>query len=469
MRNQLIRAAPRHRSSSATALRKRAWAEFVAGDDTLARRELPTEILRSWYRCRDLYRLDPVDRVRAAAAPSPKGGGRCWDDAYTQLGGSASALAHEVSGCLTAVTDADGNVLALWAGDGMGRQTTEPGLEAGARWSESTGGTSGTGTAPLAHHAIVVRGPEHWRRDLHAWTCLGAPVCDPITGEPVATLAVASLSEATVMGVAKRLTSEVAATQERLEQRTARDARVVQEHFAGQLGRRSTKLLGVDWAGTIIAASLDVRTLLRTSEPDFALEVCGSSRRTCTLLRDVVANALPYALADPNWRGTAVLGPPVSARAELYNLAPVFNANRLVGWTLAGLGEPADPGTIASDAQAPGPPAVGDRIAALVDNCVLLLDASEVRYAEANRHAVWLVTDCGRVRAATKGMDNLERELSALGFLRVHRGFLVNPLRVRRVVHKGNGVICLDTDVDRPECIPVSRRRTHDVERALGL
>ena len=300
----------------------------------------------------------------------------------------------------------------------------------------------------MAHHAIVVRGPEHWRRDLHAWTCLGAPVCDPVTAEPVATLAVASLSEATVMGVAKRLASEVAATQERLDQRTARDARVVEEHFAAQHGRRSTKLLGVDWAGNIIAVSLDVRTLLRTSEPQFALEVCGGSGRTCTLLRDVAANALPYALADPNWRGTAVLGPPVSARAELYNLTSVFNANRLVGWILAGLGEPADPARSRPTLHAPGPPAVADRIAALVDNSVLLLDAQEVRYAEANRHAIWLVTDCGRVKAATKGMDNLERELSALGFIRVHRGFLVNPVRVRRVVHKGNGLICLDTDVE---------------------
>jgi len=79
------------------------------------------------------------------------------------------------------------------------------------------------------------------------------------------------------------------------------------------------------------------------------------------------------------------------------------------------------------------------------------------------------VTDCGRVKAVTKGMDNVERELSGHGFIRVHRGFLVNPARVRRVVHKGDGLISLDTDVDRPECIPVSRRRTHEVRQALGL
>jgi sigma-54 dependent transcriptional regulator, acetoin dehydrogenase operon transcriptional activator AcoR len=469
MTNQTAHGASPRRTRAAAALRKRAWVEFVAGDDALARRELSTEILRSWYRCRDLYRLDPVGPGRVATQRPPVGWARRWDDAYTQLGGSAAALAHGGSGCLSTVTDADGRILALWAGGGMGRRAAEQGLDGDTRWSEPAGGTSGVGTATVAHRAILVRGPEHWRRDLHAWTCLAAPVFDPVTAEPVATLSVASLSEVAVTGVARSLASEVAATQERLDRRAAHDAHVVAEHFAAQERRRSTKLLGIDWAGNVIAASLDVRALLRTAEPGFTREACGSRGRTCTLLREIAANALPSALADASWRGTAVLGPPVSARPELYSVAPVFSADRLVGWTLAGLDETADPGTIASEIQAPGPPGAPDRIAALVDNAVLLLDTNEIRYAEANRHAVWLVTDCGRVRAATRGMDNLERELSGRGFIRVHRGFLVNPARVRRVVHKGNGLICLDTEGHRTECIPVSRRCTRRVQQALGL
>ena len=74
----------------------------------VARRELPTEILRSLYRCRDLYRLDPADVGRATPERSARGWGRRWDDVYAQLGGSAAALAHGVSGCLAAVTDTDG-------------------------------------------------------------------------------------------------------------------------------------------------------------------------------------------------------------------------------------------------------------------------------------------------------------------------------------------------------------------------
>lgn len=111
----------------------------------------------------------------------------------------------------------------------------------------------------------------------------------------------------------------------------------------------------------------------------------------------------------------------------------------------------------------------GGRISALADDSVLLLDPIEIRFAEADRHVVWLATEYGRIRATTRGMDNVDRELSDHGFLRVHRSYLVNPDRVRRIHFKGNGLIALSTDHRRVECIPVSRRCTHEVRRRLGL
>lgn len=110
-----------------------------------------------------------------------------------------------------------------------------------------------------------------------------------------------------------------------------------------------------------------------------------------------------------------------------------------------------------------------DRIVAVTDDSDLLLDPDEIRYAEADRHSVWLVTDYGRFRAATRGIDNLESTLSDHGFMRVHRSFLVNSGRVRRIYHKGNGLIALSTDARRAECIPVARRSTQEVRRILGL
>jgi DNA-binding LytR/AlgR family response regulator len=100
---------------------------------------------------------------------------------------------------------------------------------------------------------------------------------------------------------------------------------------------------------------------------------------------------------------------------------------------------------------------------------VFLLRPNEVRFAESDRHSVWLTTDYGRFKAATKGMDNVERELSHHGFLRVHRSFLINPERVRRVDHKGNGLIALSTDYRQAESIPVARRCTQDVRRRFGI
>lgn len=108
-------------------------------------------------------------------------------------------------------------------------------------------------------------------------------------------------------------------------------------------------------------------------------------------------------------------------------------------------------------------------IAALAGASVFLLRPNEVRFAESDRHSVWLTTDYGRFKAATKGMDNVERELSHHGFLRVHRSFLINPERVRRVDHKGNGLIALSTDYRQAESIPVARRCTQDVRRRFGI
>lgn len=108
-------------------------------------------------------------------------------------------------------------------------------------------------------------------------------------------------------------------------------------------------------------------------------------------------------------------------------------------------------------------------IAALAGASVFLLRPNEVRFAESDRHSVWLTTDYGRFKAATKGMDNVERELSHHGFLRVHRSFLINPERVRRVDHKGNGLIALSTDYRQAESIPVARRCTQEVRRRFGI
>jgi sigma-54 dependent transcriptional regulator, acetoin dehydrogenase operon transcriptional activator AcoR len=147
-------------------------------------------------------------------------------------------------------------------------------------------------------------------------------------------------------------------------------------------------------------------------------------------------------------------------------LRPVFLADQPIG-TLALFG--AEPGD-AIDHERPEPllsrPA---RVVGVSGDRMVLLHRPEVRYAEADGNAVWLVTDEGRLQAAVRGIDKLEEELAGGEFLRVHRRFLVNLSCVRAVDRGARGELSLIIDGAGREAVPVSRRNVPAVRRALGL
>ena len=245
-----------------------------------------------------------------------------------------------------------------------------------------------------------------------------------------------------------------------------RDAVAVAGSSAAQ-GGSPTKRLALDLAGNVVAANEDVRRLLGNPPHGVAPSRGLPPGSWLTQLRGLAERSYAEAETDPSWRGTVVLGPPLAERSETYVVTPVIGALGLVGWMLSShhasrTGRPVDGGC-------PDARHGIDRIAALTGDSVLLLEPHEIRYAEAERHVVWLTTDYGRLRAATKGMHHVERELAGYGFVRVHRSFLVNPERVRRVHHHGHGMITLSTDHRRVESIPVSRRCTHEVRRLFGV
>jgi DNA-binding LytR/AlgR family response regulator len=99
----------------------------------------------------------------------------------------------------------------------------------------------------------------------------------------------------------------------------------------------------------------------------------------------------------------------------------------------------------------------------------VLLEPGEIRYAEARGNTVWLQTDRGYLRAATRGLLNIERQLSQAGFQRAHRRFVVNLRRVREVERGFNGELLLITDVRGNEIVPVSRGHAKTLRRELGL
>jgi DNA-binding LytR/AlgR family response regulator len=100
---------------------------------------------------------------------------------------------------------------------------------------------------------------------------------------------------------------------------------------------------------------------------------------------------------------------------------------------------------------------------------MVLLRLSEVRFAESEGNDVWLSTDQGRLRAATQSMDKLDNELSDVGFLRVHRRYVVNLSRVREIERGTKGELILVMDDRTDETVAVSRRNAPAVRRALDI
>lgn len=446
-----------------------AWERFAAGDDEAATGTVPPPILLSWHRCRDVHRLDPVRAIGSVHSQSCGGSQQRYGGVQAQLGDIAAAIVGDVGGCLATVTDGDGRILATWSTRELERDASAGKLEPQFLWPESTSGTNGMGTALLQPAPAVVRGPEHWRQEMHEWTCLGLAIFDPVTEQPVAALNISSYSEIRVTDLTGRLINEFDAPRRYLRHRSIREAMAVAERFSAADTGISGKLIALDLAGNIIAASEDVRKVVDDVPRGFLLEPASRRGTHPPRLRRVAEESFVRATADPSWCGTAVLGPPLCEKPEIYSVMAVNGPAGLAGWILSGQGDASGSDHRGNPPEYPISEHEPGRIPAVAGDSVLLLDPNEIRFAEADRHVVWLVTDCGRFRAATKGMDHVELELGRHGFLRVHRSFLINPRRVRRVHHKGNGLITLSTDFRRAENIPVSRRSTHAVRRRLGL
>ena len=188
-----------------------AWERFVAGADIV--QGVRPEILMSWYRCREEYRVDPcLDRAPAAAAATPHSIEH--DVVFAGLGGVAASAADKVgSDCLITVTDSDGRVLATYGSQGVLGLAADSNLAPWYTWSELACGTNGIGTALKSHGPVVVAGPEHWCRTFHTWICAGIAVRNVVTDEPLAALGI-SCCKSSLPGAALSWLHEAVTTSE---------------------------------------------------------------------------------------------------------------------------------------------------------------------------------------------------------------------------------------------------------------
>lgn len=120
-------------------------------------------------------------------------------------------------------------------------------------------------------------------------------------------------------------------------------------------------------------------------------------------------------------------------------------------------------------ARTAGPPSMlGDRLAVSVGGQIRLLPTSEVRVAVADGEGATVRTSDGRYHVR-HSLHDLEQRLAPLGFLRVHRAYLVNLHHVASIDGFFNGTYLLKLAGLPDLTVPVSRRHAADLKAAIRL
>jgi sigma-54 dependent transcriptional regulator, acetoin dehydrogenase operon transcriptional activator AcoR len=462
--------AQRHRITDAerhqavTAARER----FLAGDDRV--RGVRPEVATSWYRCREQYHVDPhLDTAPPASAIDESFGDHALEHeiVFAQLGSAAASIGSEVEslGGVITVTDGAGRILTVQGDKETLHRARESNMAPWSCWSEWATGTNGMGTALEAPGPVLINGPEHWCEGFHEWVCAGVAVRDAVTQDAVAVLDVSAWRAHLPPQTAKWLSKAVDGARAILRQR-ARDSGAQLAAAFGQTRARSGQALAaLDARGKVVIADEEASLFLGVPARVPALDPAVRWQAGMNL-EGIARHAIKEARVDHGWVGSTQIVSELTNDPCRITLRPVFLADQPIG-TLALFGSEAGD-AIEHDRAEPvrGRPS---RIVGVSGDRMVLLRRPEVRYAEADGNAVWLVTDEGRFQAAVRGIDKLEEELADGEFLRVHRRFLVNLSSVRAVDRGQRGELSLIMDGAAREAVPVSRRNVPAVRRALGL
>jgi hypothetical protein len=462
--------AKRHRISDAeryqavTAARER----FLAGDDRV--RGVRPEIATSWYRCREQYHVDPsLSKAPPASAQDDPTAEHTLEHeiVFAQLGGAAASIASEVEnlGGVVTVTDGAGRILTVHGDKETLGRARDSNMAPWSCWSEWATGTNGMGTALEAPGPVLISGPEHWCTGFHEWVCAGVAVRDAVTHDAVAVLDVSAWRANLPPQAAGWLSKAVAGARAILRQRAHDSGAELVAAFTETGARFGEACAVLDANGKVViaddAASLFLGVPARVPALDPAVRWQPGLN-----LEGLARHAIKQARLDHGWVGTTQIVTELSNEPYRITLRPVFLAEQPVG-TLALFG-PEHGDSIEHERPEPvlSRPV---RVVGVSGDRMVLLRRPEVRYAEADGNAVWLVTDEGRLQAAVRGIDKLEEELAGGEFLRVHRRFLVNLSCVRAVDRGPRGELSLIMDGAAREAVPVSRRSVAAVRRALGL
>ncbi|CAN3126893.1 GAF domain-containing protein [Mycobacterium sp. smrl_JER01] len=163
------------------------------------------------------------------------------------------------------VADARGRVLWRSGSPAVLSNADRLGFVEGANWGEGAVGTNAIGTALVSQRAVQVFSAEHFLRSHHSWTCAGAPIRDPRTGQVIGVVDVSGPA-ATVHPTTIALVAAVARLAEsHLRQDHDRTLNRLRALAAPILARMDSPALAVDtegWVAAVDAMPLHNRILL---------------------------------------------------------------------------------------------------------------------------------------------------------------------------------------------------------------
>lgn len=163
------------------------------------------------------------------------------------------------------VADASGRVLWRSGSPAVLSNADRLGFVEGANWGEGAVGTNAIGTALVSQRAVQVFSAEHFLRSHHPWTCAGAPIRDPRTGQVIGVVDVSGPA-ATVHPTTIALVDAVARLAEsHLRQEHDRTLNRLRAFAAPILARMGSPALAVDtegWVAAVDAMPLHNRILL---------------------------------------------------------------------------------------------------------------------------------------------------------------------------------------------------------------
>jgi transcriptional regulator of acetoin/glycerol metabolism len=153
--------------------------------------ELEDTIIRSWTRCTNDYRIDPVSHAKPNVIDQAAVRERLdqHEDLVTIAAAEMDVLFDQIgaSGNALLLTDASGVILHARVDPTLSDMFRGAGLLLGADWSERSEGTNGMGTCIAEGKPVTVHRAEHFRAHHTGLSCTAAPIRNS-AGEVIAVL-----------------------------------------------------------------------------------------------------------------------------------------------------------------------------------------------------------------------------------------------------------------------------------------